>query len=217
MSEDQTQTDNTPDDDASDIQRPDELNVLKQRARMMGITFSNNIGLEALKEKIQQKQNGGNSGEMDKVDDLGDDDQAPPPALLDPSAPPPPKKETLRQKVIRENMRLVRLRIQNLDPKKRELQGEIITVANKYLGTVRKFIPFGEVTENGYYVPYCLYKVLKSRKFLNIRTYKDRRNQNQIKVEQNWVPEFALEILPDLDQNDLNKLAAAQAAAGGID
>ena len=214
MSEDQTQEIGT--EQQTDSARPDELNMLKQRARMMGITFSNNIGLDALKEKIRIHQEGGNQNDEDKTDELGDGVNIVPPALQDPSQPARKKPLSLRQQVIQDNMRLVRLRITCLDPKKKDLPGEVLTVANKYLGTVRKFIPFGEVTENGYYVPYCLYKMLKARKFLNIRTFRDRRNQNQIRVEQQWVPEFALEILPNATPAELQKLAAAQSAAGGL-
>ena len=214
MSEDQTQEIGT--EQQTDSARPDELNMLKQRARMMGITFSNNIGLDALKEKIRIHQEGGNQNDEDKTDELGDGVNIVPPALQDPSQPTRKKPLNLRQQIIQDNMRLVRLRITCLDPKKKDLPGEVLTVANKYLGTVRKFIPFGEVTENGYYVPYCLYKMLKARKFLNIRTFRDRRNQNQIRVEQQWVPEFALEILPNATPAELQKLAAAQSAAGGL-
>ena len=211
--DDQTQNGNdNGTDELEGVQKPDELGMLKQRARMMGITFSNNISVETLKAKIQEKMDG-KSDDTPKVDELGDDN---PPTLQDPEAPASASKETLRQKVKREGMKLVRCRIMNLDPKKKDLPGEIFTVANEYIGTVRKFIPFGEVTENGYHVPQCIFDMMKGRKFLNIRTYKDRRNNNQIRVEQNWAPEFALEVLPPLTKEEIAKLAAAQAAAGGL-
>lgn len=211
--DDQTQNGNdSGTEQLEGVQKPDELGMLKQRARMMGITFSNNISVETLKAKIQEKMDS-KSDDAPKVDELGDGN---PPTLQDPEAPAPAPKETLRQKVKREGMKLVRCRIMNLDPKKKDLPGEIFTVANEYLGTVRKFIPFGEVTENGYHVPQCIFDMMKGRKFLNIRTYKDRRNNNQIRVEQNWAPEFALEVLPPLTKEEIAKLAAAQAAAGGL-
>lgn len=211
--DDQTQNGNdNGTDELEGLQKPDELGMLKQRARMMGITFSNNISVETLKAKIQEKMDG-KSDDTPKIDELGDDN---PPTLQDPEAPAPAPKETFRQKVKREGMKLVRCRIMNLDPKKKDLPGEIFTVANEYIGTVRKFIPFGEVTENGYHVPQCIFDMMKGRKFLNIRTYKDRRNNNQIRVEQNWAPEFALEVLPPLTKEEIAKLAAAQAAAGGL-
>lgn len=213
MSDEQTQLPNDDsDNDSGENQRPDELTMLKQRARMMGLTFSNNISVETLKQKIQDKMDGGSGDDMPKTDEL------PPPAppLVDPQIKQaaPGKVQTLRQKLVAENMRLIRLRITNLDPKKKDLPGEIFTVANEYLGTVRKFVPFGEVTEDGYHVPYCIYKMMKARKFLNIRTFKDRKNQNQIKVEQNWAQEFALEVLPPLTPEEIGRLANAQAAAG---
>jgi anti-sigma28 factor (negative regulator of flagellin synthesis) len=203
------QTQNSNDDSV------DELSLLKQRARMMGVEFSNNIGIETLKERIQAKM----SGDKDQGNTTQSGGGTNVPSMEDPevSTPAPKKKrKTLRQKLAEENLKLVRLRITNLDPKKKDLPGEIITVANEYMGTVRKFVPFGEVTENGYHVPYCIYKNLKSRKFLNIRTFKDRRNNNQIKVEQSWAQEFALEVLPPLTKEELEKLASAQTAAGSL-
>ena len=208
MSTDQTQGNETQLEQA-----PDEMTMLKQRAKMMGIEFSNNIGIETLRQKIAAKM-AGESEILEKTDTL-EDPQPNPPLLQDPESPAP-KKETLRQRLIRENMRLIRLRITNMDPKKKDLPGEIFTTGNGILGTVRKFVPYGEVTENGYHVPYCIYKMLKSRKFLNIRTRKDKARNGEISVEQSWAPEFALEVLDPLTPQELARLSAAQAAAGGL-
>ena len=160
MSDEQTKpsTDETTTQEIPEV-KPDELRMLKDRARMMGLKFSNNIGLNTLKEMIEEKMAGGNGDEPSNQENPPET----PPALNDPSLPAPTKKETLRQRLYRENMRLVRLRITNMDPKKKDLPGEVITVANEYLGTVRKFVPFGEVTEDGYHVPYCIYKQLYAR------------------------------------------------------
>lgn len=206
MSEDQTQTGETNETNEEVLSEADELTLLKQRARMMGVQFSNNIGLESLKERIRAKMEGEEQApNTETVPELKSSDEA-----------TSVKRKTLRQHLLDENMKLVRLRITNLDPKKKDLPGEIITVANEHLGTVRKYVPYGEVTDNGYHVPYCIYKALKARKFLNIRTFKDRQNQNQIRVEQNWAQEFALEVLPQLTKEEIQKLAAAQSAAGGL-
>lgn len=196
--------------DHDDLSMPSELEVLKQRATLLGVPFSNNIGLETLRERVAAKL----------AEAEGEAPATPATATLNPlddNRPEAPvKKETVRQRMQREQMKLVRLRITNLDPKKKDLHGEIFTVANEFLGTVRKFVPFGEVTDDGYHVPYCIYKMMEKRRFLNIRTYKDRRNNNQIRVESNWAKEFALEILPDLTPEELRQLATAQAAAGGL-
>lgn len=189
-------------DTVDDVPMPDELTVLKQRAKLMNISFSNNISLEKLRQKIADAQEGKASEpeqEEPEVNPLEDKKQA-------------PVNETeaqMRQRIRLEQTRLIRVRIQNLDPKKKDLPGEIITVANEYMGTIRKFVPFGEATDNGYHIPYCIYVFLKNRKFLNIRV----SNKGK-KIEQAWVREFAIEELPPLTQEDLDKLAAAQTAAG---
>lgn len=231
---------------SAEEQKPDELSMLKSRARMMGITFSNNISVETLRLKIQEKLDGEETGDTktDELEDpvntevVTDEVQAPAPIgaypqvtaapaasrsqaplLVDPALPKPKKAvgraATLREQIRRENLRLIRVRITNMDPKKKDLPGEFVTVANEYLGTIRKFIPFTE-QEDGYHVPYCIYKQLIARKFLSIRTYKDKRDSNQIKIEQVWAREFAIEVLPQLTQVELRQLATAQAAAGGV-
>lgn len=192
-----------------------ELDMLKTRARILGITFSNNIGVEALRLKVKAKMDG--DGEAPGSD-------VPQPAALAMSQANPLESESgtvevptkvmsIREYLRKEQLKLVRLRITNLDPKKKDLPGEIFTVANEYLGTIRKYIPYGEITDDGYHVPYCMYKELEQRKFLHIKTGKDRKGHTQ--VEQRWVREFALEVLAPLSKDEISKLAAAQAAAGG--
>ena len=185
---------------------PDELSVLKQRATMMGIQFSNNIGLETLRKKIEDKMEG--RAEADAAPQIN--------PLAGETTAQPVKRKTLRQKLYDEQMKLVRIRVTNLDPKKKDLPGEVITVANEHLGTVRKFVPFGEVTDDGYHVPYCIYRFMEKRKFLNIRIVKDRRT-GQERVESNWVKEFALEVLPQLTPQQIANLKTAQIAAGSVD
>lgn len=216
MSDDQTQDGSATDNQETEV---NELTLLKQRARMMGITFSNSIGLETLKEKVRAKMEEPAKGDdeynfpkTDKLEPAADAVIAANPLTGDPVNP---KKKTLRQYLLDTQMKLVRLRITNLDPKKKDLHGEIITVANEYLGTVKKFVPFGEVTDDGYHVPYCIYTELESRKFLNIRTVKDKRT-GQIRVDNGWAKEFSLEVLPQLTKVELAQLAQAQLSAGSI-
>ena len=210
---------------SDDLQMPTELDLLKQRATLMGITFSNNIGEETLRQRIADKQaelDAAASG-AENTGEEGDTVQQEQGEVNALEAGASPKEEvtterplTLREQIRLEQMRLVRVRITCLDPKKKDLPGEILTVANEYLGTVRKFIPFGEVTDDGYHIPYCLYKMLEARKFLNIRTFKDRRT-GTVRVESGYVKEFALEVLDPLTPAELAKLATAQKAAGSVE
>ncbi len=205
-----------------------ELDILKARAKLMSITFSPNIGLEALRQKINEKLNGPAeviAAPNSQVNALEQANQAPANHAAEmvaasvqdetQAAPAPVKTRTIRQMMRDEQMKLVRLRITCLDPKAKDLTGEVFTVANEYLGTVRKFIPYGEATENGYHVPYCLYKALKERKFLSVVTKKDQRTGAN-SVSTRWVPTFALEILPPLTEKEMKTLATAQIAAGTV-
>lgn len=186
----------------SATETPSELQILKQRADMLGVSYSNNIGLETLRKKVTDAMEGNKEPEQAKqVNPLGADI---------------PEVETpmqLRARLMAEQLKLVRLRITNLDPKKKDLPGEILTVANEYIGTVRKYVPFGEQTDNGYHVPYCIYTLLESRRFQHIRVTKKNGREH---VETTWAKEFSLEILPPLTEAELAKLAASQAAAGGL-
>jgi hypothetical protein len=195
----------------------DEKSLLLQRARLMGIKFSNNISVEKLKAKIDEHMKAEENAESEP--------QAPvivnapaqfiPPEMTKQALPNQPEtRQQIRDRLVREKMKLVRLRITNLDPKKKNIPGEIFTVANKYIGTVRKYIPFGEATENGYHVPYCIYEMLKARKFLHIRTVKAKHGRGE-RVETSYVPEFALEVLPNLTEKELKELARMQAAKKG--
>ena len=189
-------------DTVNDIAMPSELEVLKQRATLMNIKFSNNISVEKLREKIEAAQVKDEPVVEATVNPLGAKQEA------------DVKKMTLGQKIRAEQTRLIRVRIQNLDPKKKDLPGEIITVANEYMGTVRKFVPFGEVTDNGYHIPYCIYEFLKERKFINITTRKGKNGLPDIRATE--AREFSIEVLPPLTEAELAQLAQAQIAAGSL-
>jgi hypothetical protein len=197
-----------------DVAQPTELDMLKARATMMGVEFSNNIGVDKLRERIKAKMDGLPPAEDDEV--------------LAPVAPAVPEINALtglvadadpdagmttRQILMRDQLKLIRCRVSNLDPKKKELQGEVFTVANEYIGTQRKFIPFGEVTDDGFHIPQCILTVMQERKFQNIRTFRDRKT-GHIRIEQNEVREFSIEILDPLTEVELRQLATAQQAAG---
>ena len=187
--------------------QPTRKQLLMQRARTMGISFSNNISEEALAEKINAKMNG-ESVPKEEKSDLN-------PLAGDTQGAVPTHKKTLRQRIVDEQMALVRVRITNMDPKKKDLRGEVITVANEYLGTVRKFVPFGEDTDEGYHIPKCILTVLQERRFLQIREVKDRKT-GITRPETGWVREFAIEILNPLTPEELKQLATAQIAAGTV-
>lgn len=200
-----------------------ELEVLKTRARMMGITFSNNIGLDALKAKVAAVQEGESTpAEQSDTPDL-ETGATMEVNALDPYAEPEidlskltpaQRKAHLRHKAHLENMRLIRIRVTCMNPAKKDLHGEIFTVANGYLGTIRKFVPFGEATEEGFHVPNVIFKAMQRRQFQNLSR---KKGPNGGSVQSSMVKEFAIEVLPPLTEHELAQLANAQLAAGSID
>lgn len=203
--------------------RPTELEMLKQRAAAMGISHSNNIGVDALRAKIDAKLKGEpEAPEQPAAPQVNPFEmaQARQAERVDiqkqlESEEEPVRQMSLREYMLKEQMKLVRCRITNLDPKKKDLPGEIITVANEYLGTVRKLIPYGEATDEGYHIPFCIYTFLKERRFLSITTKKDKRTGTN-QVSSRYVPELSIEVLEPLTREELSQLARAQIAAGSI-
>lgn len=212
-------------DEGGDIEITDEQkrDMLKKKATLMGITFPNNVKTEKLAELINAKLEG---------EEVVQEEEAPEtPAPTSTSTQTPDKSVpvneqadktvkqsaplTEREKLKRDAMKLIRVRISNLDPKKKDLTGEIFTIANDVLGAVKMFVPYGEVTDDGWHLPMWVYKQLEKRRFLHIRTSKDRQTGQQ-KVEHFYAKEFSLEVLPPLTQTELDVLARNQAAAGSI-
>lgn len=173
--------------------KPDQLTMLKRRADQMDISYGPNIGVDELAKRIKAKLEG-----------------KPMPAAEEaPLAP-----TNTRQDMMNDAMRLVRCRIANLNPNKKDLSGEIVTVSNRFIGAVRRFVPFGELTDDGWHIENVLLQELLDRKFLDIRVVKKRGQPDR--VTEQWVKEFAIEILEPLTEEELRTLANQQAAANGM-
>lgn len=168
----------------------DVLQMLKNKADTLGIGYGVDIDVAALKTKIENKLAG-----------------------LDTETPVKVSNQELRQKAYEAGMRLVRVRITNMNPSKSDLQGEIFTFSNRYLGEVKRYVPYGE-QENGWHLEQCIYDMLKEKKYQQIRVRKAPNGQQL--PETKWVPEFAFEELPPLTQQELKVLANKQAAAAGM-
>ena len=165
-----------------------ELDILKQQADTLGIKYSPNIGILTLKNKIS--------------------------AVIE--APAEEKTETqkvdARQALWNDAMRLVRLEIHNVNPAKSSLKGEFYTVANKIIGKVTKFVPYGDAGKS-YHVPNCIYQLLEEKKYLAFRD--DSSAPNGKKTE--LIPEFNNKVLTPLTQEELVELKKAQLAGNHID
>lgn len=200
-------------DDDNTEEQPDELSLLKERADLMGIQYHPNIGIEKLKTKIAEKT-------------------APPETTVDPryaaeeaetinaavesaknkmiaaNATPTPQ----QQKMARRNkaLRLVRVRVSNMNPIKGNLKGEILSAGNSEIGMVKKFIPFN--AEQGWHIPQILLTVLQNKKFMT--HYEVKVGNKRIKKNK-LVPEYSIEILPPLTPKELEALKQRQLMAQG--
>ena len=170
----------------------EELELLKERARVLGISFSNNIGLDTLRSKVNEKLE-----EAKIVKDAQKD------------------KTAIREQARKEQLKLVRIRLSLMNPAKKAWRGEVFTFANEVIGTVKKFIPYNpKFYANGYHVPHCIYTMLKNKKFVNITV---ETTNGQLIPHPELVSEFAIEVLPPLTKEELAKLATEQAAGNRID
>lgn len=170
-----------------------ELEVLKDRAKQMGIEFHPNIGLDKLKAKV--------NGAL-----------APEPV----EEPTSPQKETKTQRTVRlrkQAHKLVRIRVACMHPDKKEYEGEIITASNSAVGSIKKYVPFNN--DEGWHVPQIILNVMKERKCQVFTWVKDSRG-NKVKRGKE-INEFAIEILPDLTPAELQELKERQALANNLD
>ena len=89
--------------------------------------------------------------------------------------------------------------------------GEIITVANNAVGTVKRYVPFN--TEDGWHVEHILLEQLRERQCQIFVTEKDSRGNKVRKGK--LIREFAIEVLDPLTEEERADLAQRQAMAKG--
>lgn len=174
-----------------------EKKELMAKLRELGIKFSPNSGIDTLRAKYEAAFTSSDTSSVEKAEST-------------PMKPEQQTKATAFQKAWRDNMKLIRCSIRNNNPLKNGLHGEIITFANPVIGKVSKYVPW-DAAGNSYHIPVCIYKILKRRKYLSITSHVDK-NTGQMTVERVFKPEFSIEVLPPLTQEELNKLKETQRA-----
>ena len=173
----------------TDLPVVDELTALKERAELMGVKFHPSISLEKLREKVNAS--------------LSD-------AQKEPEAEAPKKNSRLEAQ--RKASELVRIRVTCMNPAKKEWEGEIFTVGNSTVGTFKKYIPFN--ADEGWHVPWIIYEQLKERECQVFVTKRDERG-NTTRTGK-LIKEFAIEVLPNLTEEELKDLAQRQAMAKSV-
>lgn len=176
------------------MSEPTELEQLKNKANLMGIEFHPSIKEDKLRAKIKEK--------------------------LDESIPKAPviemterqKQNERRNQLRREATKLVRVEITCMNPNKAEYPGEIFTVSNSVVGTIKKFVPF-----NGepWHVEQAILNVIQDRKYQAFVKRKTARGD--VVNEGKQVREFSVNILPNLTEEEITDLAHQQAIANNLD
>jgi len=187
-----------------DTSVPSELETLKARADQMGLQYHPSIGVDKLREKVLAAL---------ASDEAKPNDQDTPVA----QAPAEPVEETpgqQLQRLKRQAMELVRIRLTCMNPAKKDWPGEIITVGNSLVGSIKKFVPFTGA-EDGWHVPRIMYEMLVARE---CQVFSSGKTARGVTMRQSkMIREFAIELLPNLTEKELHDLAQRQAMAGSID
>jgi hypothetical protein len=200
-------TDQNMNEDEVTVEQPDELGLLKERADLMGITYHPNIGIEKLKAKIEEKTKG-----VQPLDEYAEEEaetiRTAAQVEKDYDGSRPMTKQQLKAKKRREQLRLVRIRVANMNPIKAALKGEILSVGNADIGFVKKFIPFN--AEQGWHVPQIILTQLQAKKFM---THYEVKMGNKRVKKHKLIPEYSIEILPPLTAKELEALRQRQIIA----
>jgi hypothetical protein len=174
-----------------------ELDSLKESATSMGVSFHPSIGYDKLKKKIEEhlaeeSTEGDESTKADNVVAIG--------------------RETKAQKSNRlkkEHSKLVRIRLTCMNPLKREYEGEVFTVSNRVVGTLKRMVPFDAV----WHVPQIMLNVIRERECQVFQSIRDNYGRTSRKGK--MIKEFGIELLPSLTGAELQDLAQRQAMANG--
>ena len=123
----------------------------------------------------------------------------------------------LRRRIVRAKaLRMVRVRVQALDPGESQLNGVIITARNKYTGKIAKYVPFASEVSVGYYVPKMILDHMAEMKFPR-RVEKKGAKFGIKQYNTIMSPKYTIEFLPHLSKKEIEDLAVAQRSSGAID
>tara|TARA_B110000211_G_C13875214_1_gene462620 strand:+ start:105 stop:662 length:558 start_codon:yes stop_codon:yes gene_type:complete len=174
-----------------------ELSVLKETADDMGISYSKNIGVGKLRERIDAAMATSVAGAV----------------IKEPEVVVKETEGQMRLRRHKEASALIRVRITCMNPNKREWQGEIFTVSNSVVGTFRSYVPFN--LDEGWHIPQIILNQVKTRQCQIFKTVNGPRGEKVRKGA--LIPEFSIDVMTPLTQKELDELAQRQAMAGTIE
>ncbi|CAL9956775.1 hypothetical protein VPHD292_0022 [Vibrio phage D292] len=168
----------------TDTTQQTELEALKERADLMGIKYSPNIGVDTLREKVNAQLETEETGSV-KVG------------------------SNRYQALRREAMKLVRVRVTNLNPSKKESEAEFVRAGNRLVSASR-LVPFETET----HIENILLNVLKGRQYC-IVVHEKNSEGKKVPVRK-MRKEFQIEELPPLTEKELQELKESQIKRNAI-
>lgn len=165
---------------------------LRRKADTLGIAYHPNIGDAKLLVKIRQAMKGNDASTEVATGSM--------------------TKQQQRMKKVQAANALVRVIITCMNPAKQAWEGEIFTVSNSVVGTIKKFVPFNNT--EGWHVPRMLLNMIEERKcqlFLTERQAKVAGKRTKT------IKEFTVIYLDNLTPKELKELAQRQAMANGVE
>ena len=175
---------------------------LKARAEELGLSYNSNIKTEALAELITNAEKGLLTSEIVAAAKEAEEVVKKLVAEKPVEVAVENKAKTVGQvkaEARKNALKLVRCIVTSMDKDKADLSGEIISCGNSMTGMIKKFIPFGKE----WHVPTVILETLKDKKMLMTR---DRRTDKGTVKEHYEVSQYNVQILPDLTQEELNRL-----------
>jgi len=173
-----------------ETQGSNELETLKKRADMMGIKYHPKTGVTKLKGKIyaamQEDDTSEVTSDTTKVESL------------EPTRAELHKQATLHKRVV----------ITCNNPDKKDWDGEIFSVGNAVVGTIKKYVPFND--SRGFHVPSMLLEVIRDK---DCTIIKERKEDGRMKSTQVTIKEFNVTELDALTPTEIAAIAKRQAAA----
>lgn len=177
----------TPSDQLDQKESYNEKEVLMSRADKLGISYSNNIGLETLRKRIEAKLD-----EADKEEEEVKHTTSP------------------LQKKRKEALQLVRVNITSMENTKNNLSGEILTVSNNVIGTIKRYIPFGQ----DWHIERIFLDTLREKQFQRFTSVNTTNGSVRRAM---LVPAYAIQELPPLTEKELDELRKSQMARNSIE
>lgn len=204
-----------------------ELDAARNQADRLGVKWTKNQKAETIQKNIKafQDEQAGESGETKSTvgtqgtnpDEYSEDTVFvdPKTGLIDVSKLKQNRTKygrllyhpKVRMALQKEANKLVRVKITCMNPAKKEWKGEIFSVTNSIIGTVKKFIPYNTEAADAYHVPQVLLNAIEQREYQAFSTVRvkgvDTKKPRQVK-------EFAIEKLPPLSQQEIDAIAKKQ-------